>query len=614
MTETVLTTTPEQTIERLAAELAAANARAEAAEARADDASAKAEVLARDNERLAADNGRLLSDNSSLELEVASLRSALTQSRAELDKVVSMLMLANARAYGARSEKVRPGQLSLFNDMEAAFEPDAPEPAPEEVAAPAKPRKPRKRRECVDWSKYDTVVVEHGFEGGNPACPACGSEMSDMGYQVKRVFKIRPAHVYVEEHRRAKAVCRACSRANEADGGETPVQVAKAGMPAVTPVEGSCASASLVAYIMDRKYCMGMPLYRISGDLRATCGLTVTRQAMAGWVIESWKLWLSPVRDHMKSLLTAHPRLHIDETRVQVLKEPGRKPESMSWAWVFCTADRDGPPIYIFKYDPSRGHEVPHAFLPKGWKGAIITDGHKAYRTLMDKRPGAIARVSCLVHILRKFKDVLKGVKKPVRDSAAEHAIAMIDRMFMVDNGFDELPADERREMREAKLRPLMDEFTKWIAEIAPQVEEGTLLHKAVVYAQNQFPYLYNALADGNLPIENNRAEQAIRPFALGRRSWLFSDTQAGAEASCGIYSIVTTARASGLMPMRYLEWLLEELPNTPGAGDPAVLERFMPWSPEVPGSCRMTPAEAAEPDPMLEPLADVDPNALDEG
>lgn len=599
MQETV-PTTPEQRVVELEAALA--------------DAAAKADVLARDNERLAAENGRLQSDNSSLELKVASLETALARGRAEFDKVVSMLMLANARAYGAKSEKVRPDQLSLFNDMEAAFGPEAPEPAPEEAAAPAEPRKrPRKRRECVDWSKYDTVVVEHGFDEP-PTCPECGTEMSGMGYQVKRVFKIRPAHVYVEEHRQAKAVCRECSHANEADGGETPAQIVKAGMPAVTPVEGSCASASLVAYIMDRKYCMGMPLYRISADLRASEGLTVTRQAMAGWVIGSWEAWLSPVRDLMKSKLAARSRLHIDETRIQVLKEPGRKPESMSWAWVFCTAGRDGPPIYIFKYDPGRGHEVPHAFLPKGWRGTIITDGHKAYETLMGKRPGAIVRVSCLVHILRKFKDVLKGVKKPVRDSAAERAIAMIDRMFTVDNGFDGLPAGERKAAREEKLRPLMDGFSAWLAEIAPQVEEGTLLHKAVVYAQNQFPYLYNALPDGDLPIENNRAEQAIRPFACGRRAWLFSDTQAGAEASCGIYSIVTTARANGLMPMRYLEWLLEELPNTPGADDPAVLERFMPWSLEVPEPCRMTPAEAAGPDPMTEPLVDVDPNALDEG
>ena len=291
-------TTPEQRIAELESALA--------------DAAAKADLLARDNERLAADNGRLQSDNSSLELEVSSLKSALARERAERDKLVSMIMLANARAYGAKSERVRPEQYSLFNDMEAALDPDAAEPAPEEVAAPAKPAKPRKRRECVDWSRYDTVVVEHGFDGATE-CPACGSEMSDMGYQVKRVFKIRPAHVYVEEHRQAKRVCRACSRANEADGGETPVQIVKAGMPAVTPVEGSCASASLVAYVMDRKYCMGLPLYRISSDLRASENLTVARQAMAGWVIGSWEAWLSPVRDCMKSLLTAHIRLHIDD-------------------------------------------------------------------------------------------------------------------------------------------------------------------------------------------------------------------------------------------------------------------------------------------------------------
>ena len=190
--------TPEEHIAELESALAEASARSA-------DAAAKAEVLARDNERLAADNGRLQSDNTSLELKVTSLESALARERAEHEKLVSMIMLANARAYGAKSEKVRPEQCSLFNDMEAAFEPDAAEPSPEEVATPAKPGKPRKKRECVDWSKYDTVVIDHGFNE-KQACPACGSEMSDMGYQVKRVFKIVPAHVIVEEHRQAKAV------------------------------------------------------------------------------------------------------------------------------------------------------------------------------------------------------------------------------------------------------------------------------------------------------------------------------------------------------------------------------------------------------------------------
>lgn len=143
----------------------------------------------------------------------------------------------------------------------------------------AKPAKKRKKRECVDWSKYETVIVEHRID--KPECPKCEAPMKEMGYQVKRVFKVRPAQVYVEEHRQYKYVCPDCSDANQADGGETPVQIVKAEMPAVTPVEGSCASASLVAYAMDRKYCMGLPIYRISQDLKSTTGLTITRQVMA---------------------------------------------------------------------------------------------------------------------------------------------------------------------------------------------------------------------------------------------------------------------------------------------------------------------------------------------
>ena len=283
----------------------------------------------------------------------------------------------------------------------------------------------------------------------------------------------------------------------------------------------------------------------------------------------------------------------------------------MSWAWLFCTPASFDVPIYLFKYDPSRGNGVPHEFLPEGWRGTIVTDGHSAYSALVERRAGDIARVSCLVHIRRKFMDVLSG--KEAGGTASEAAIARINEMFHVDNGFDGMEPDERAAARMRELKPLMDSFSEWLEGLAPTVMEGTLLDKAVIYARNQFPYLYNALPDGRLPIENNRAEQAIRPFALGRRAWLFSDTPEGAEASCGVYSIVTTARANGLMPMRYLEWLLDEMPNAPDVEEESALERLMPWSPDVPESCKMSPAEAAGPDPMAEPLVDVDPNALDE-
>ncbi len=218
-------------------------------EAALAELAAKTESLARDNASLASDNSHLAgmvadlaARNGELEAEAAAAKDELATAKAELGKLVSQILLANARTFGAKSEKYQPWQLSLFNDAEACLDEALPEPEPEDVVKPAKKRK---RRECVDWSKYETVVVEHRIE--NPECPECEAPMREMGYQVKRVFKVRPARVYVEEHRQFKYVCPECSDANQADGGETPARIVRADMPAVTPVEGSFASASMVA-------------------------------------------------------------------------------------------------------------------------------------------------------------------------------------------------------------------------------------------------------------------------------------------------------------------------------------------------------------------------------
>lgn len=221
-----------------------------------------------------------------------------------------------------------------LNGAEAAFEPSAPEPEAEEAA---RPRRKRKRRECVGRSEYGAVVVEHGLEGEGASCPACGSQTEGAGYRAKRVFKICPAHVYVEGHRQRKGACRECGGANEADGGETPVQIVKAGMPEVAPVEGSRASASLVACILGRRCCLGLPVCRMAADLRAPSGLTVTRQAMAGQAVKSWQRRPPLVLSRMRARAMEPTVLRIDETRMQVLKEPGGKPTDMSWARPFCT-------------------------------------------------------------------------------------------------------------------------------------------------------------------------------------------------------------------------------------------------------------------------------------
>jgi len=309
----------------------------------------------------------------------------------------------------------------------------------------------------------------------------------------------------------------------------------------------------------------------------------------------------------MKKQLRACDIIHIDETRVQVLKEPDRSPTSTSYMWLFASAGSDIP-IYVFEYHPSRARSVVEDFL-KGWSGFIIADGYKVYDGL-DER---ITRVSCLVHIRRKFAEVIKGIDKQTIDSmpgiVSVAALKKIDEIIATNNSFDDMGPDKRKDARLEMLKPKMDHFYEWCLAQRKHAMHSMLLSKALNYAIAQWPNLNNALADGRLPLDNNRAERSIRPFAVGRKNWLFSDTQQGAHASAAIYSIITTARDNGLKPREYLEWLFECMPNTENLDNEAVLRRFLPWSDEIPQSCRIGVTEAVNlAETLEEPILDIDP------
>jgi hypothetical protein len=302
--------------------------------------------------------------------------------------------------------------------------------------------------------------------------------------------------------------------------------------------------------------------------------------------------------------------LHIDETSVQVLKEPKRKPQSKSYMWLFAGAACDERPVYVFEYHPTRGKSVLHSFLD-GWSGYIVTDGYTVY----DDPPEGVKRVGCIVHCRRNFYKIVQAIGKDKAEAAgsvALEALGRIQAIVAADNELDGLGPAERREKRLVKVKPLMEDFLAWATAARDgYAAPGMKLYQALDYAIGQWPAIMTALEDGRLPIDNNRAEQAIRPFAVGRRNWLFSDTQAGAHASAGIYSVVTTARANGLKTYEYLEWVLSEMPRAEAAGelDPA---RFLPWSPDVPERCR---APRAETEAVFDdkPLVDIDPADYEE-
>ena len=569
---------------------------------------AQVESLSRDNDRLAADNARLARDAAEAARVPAGLERELREElvEAERDRLVEMVRLANQRFFGCRSERVVPDQLSLFNDMEAAAEP--------EFNAQAKPRR-RGGRRVVDYSRLEQVVVRHELPETAEECPECGCGLEEFKIEITYALRMVPAHLVAERHERAVYRCPDCCAANAA-GEDAPASIVRAPMPAA-PIKGSFATPSLIAYVLNGKYVNALPLYRMEYDFKCL-GAPISRQNMANWTMRVWELWLSRLQARMKELLLTGGIIHADETEVQVLKEPGREAKCKSRIWLFA-APACARPIYVYEYNPTRSGKVAEDFL-RGWSGWLCTDGYRPYSAL--ENGGKVANVACLVHIRRKFAEIVKSAggdaKAEAAGSVALAARRRIDAMLAVDSGFDDMAAagdfEGRRLGRERDLRPMMDGFYEWAQARRMEASPRMALDAALRYAIEYWPYSMNALDDGRLELDNNLAERAIKPFVIGRKNFLFSDARRGAEASAGIYSVVTTAKANGLNPRKYLEWLLTEVPNAADPGDPACPDSLMPWSDSVPGKIRLTPAAAAEAAKMADdPIIDIDPSAFSE-
>jgi transposase len=334
--------------------------------------------------------------------------------------------------------------------------------------------------------------------------------MDEMKVEVTRRLRYHPAHFEVEEHRRHVYLCNPCSAANAA-GEEVAVHMKRApGTPALFC--GSIATPSLIAGIIYGKYVMSAPIYRIEADF-ARQGVVLPRSVMCSWVVKAADRWFSLIFNRMKEKLLSRDVLHADETEIQVLKEPERKASTKSYMWSFTTADGDTP-ITLFEYHPSRSADIPKAFL-KGWSGFLHADGYKAYYSLGDN----IIVIACLAHIRRKFADIVKGAGKSIpSDSVALQAMNKLDNIFHVEHGYASMKPERRCQARRGELMVLVESFYAWLRERHAEALPGYALYKAIEYAVNQRPYVMNIFLDGRLAISNNRAERAIRPFAVGRR------------------------------------------------------------------------------------------------
>ena len=565
---------------------------------------AQVDSLASQNESLARDNANLARDVRENTKLVVELTEKLDVANKTIEGLLERIKLVNQRHFGSKSEKVNPDQLSLFNDMEYAYAPEVAEPKVDDILPKTKPRR-RGGKRVIDYSKFETIVIEHEIGADERVCPECGCELTDMKIEVTRRVRLVPAHLVVEEHRRHVYKCNECCKKN-AEGEETPAVIVRASQPE-GPIPGSFATGSLISYIINAKYLNSMPLYRIENDFK-TLGIPISRQNMSNWVMNAYARWISKIYARMRENLLTHKYIHADETPVQVLKEPNREAERKSRMWLFCAAECDVP-IYIYQYDETRSKRVAQDFL-RGWSGVLTTDGYQPYFNL--ELPGII-NVACLVHVRRKFAEIVKNAggdekaSKAAYSSLALEGRERIDKIFSVDSKFNRFAPDERKAAREEELQPLMESFMAWAKKSVTLASPGLALYRALDYAVTYWPYVMNVLGDGNLVLSNNIAERGIKPFVIGRKNWLFSNTPRGAEASAGMYSVVITAKANGLNPRAYVQWLLDEMPNA-GNIDDDVIDKFLPWSDQVPDDIKLDDKTAMKAREMADdPIVDVD-------
>jgi transposase len=483
-----------------------------------------------------------------------------------LRELYEQIALARRRMFGASSESA--GQFHLFNEAEVlaaiSAEPQDVAPLPPQAQAPQK--KARGKRSPLP-PELERVEIIHDVPEAERTC-GCGTPMVLIGQDISEQLDIIPMRVRVLQHIRNRYGCPGSVHA--------PVTAA---LPP-QPLPKSNAGPGLLAMLLATKYVDGLPLARFEKVL-ARHDVTVSRQTLARWVIGASSA-LQPLHNLMRDCLFDAPFIHMDETVVQVLKEKGKSPTSNSYMWV-QTGGPPGKQVVIYDYDPSRSGEVP-ARLLLGYQGYLMTDGYEGYNKLAKTE--GIWHLVCWAHVRRKFVDAVKVQPKGARGHA-DHAVAMIGKLYGIEREHKDSTIEVRYAARQEKSIPVLDELHDWMEKMLPMVPPKSALGAALSYMSNYWNKLIRYTERGDLPIDNNRCENAIRPFVVGRKAWLFSDTPAGANASAIIYSLVETAKTNGVEPYTWLRHVLEHLPAAQTADE---MDKLLPWNFHAATLTKVTP------------------------
>lgn len=511
---------------------------------------------------------------------ILSMQDQISQLNANMERLIEQIADANSKRYGRSSEKLETisGQLELeliFNEAEALTETlYVVEPVEEDVIQP-RHRKSKGKREA-DLKDLPVEVISHTLSEERLQDVFGTDGWKQLPDEIYKRVRVQPAVYTVEEHHVAVYA------------GKDNQTIIKVDRPKDL-LRNSLLTPSLAASIMNAKYVNGLPLYRISQEFLRN-DIHISRQVMANWMIQCADRYLGILYDRLHKEMYRFHVLQADETPVMVTKD-GRPANSKSYMWIYRTGKSyTDTPVILYEYQRTRKSDHPEEFL-KDFKGIMVCDGYSAYRKLDRKNPDIIF-AGCWSHARRRFTEALKALPKTAQKNAKEtvdyEAVSRIAAIYHLDNQMEGQPAKVRKMYRQANIRPLVEAFFAWAKEIQSknQLSRGKTLD-GINYCINQEASLKAFLEDGDIPMDNNATESALRSFCLHKHTWKLIDSLDGANASAIIYSITETAKANNLNPFRYLEYVLTVLKDHQDDRDYGFIDDILPWSEKLPEICR---------------------------
>ena len=510
--------------------------------------------------------------------QLEAITKELHASNEKMQLLMEQVILGKQNRFGRSSEKMEDtsqicfrevdGTIIFFNEAEAVCDLNAAEPDALELKSPKQPK--RKGKKEADLSGLPVRRIDHYLSEEELEAEFGVRGWKQLPDAISRKYHFVPAKVEVEEHH----IGVYASKTDE--------HMVKADHPKAL-LHGSLVSPSLGAAIINGKYVNAVPLYRLEQEFQRY-DLQITRQNMANWCIRLAEEYLSILYDYLHKELYFYHVIQADETPVLV-NHDGRGAGSKSWMWVYRSGHLyQKQQIVLYEYQQTRNASHPREFL-KGYDGICVTDGYQVYHTL-EKELEELTIAGCWVHCRRRFDEALKLIPKSYqKESNAFLLMKQIQAIYREEGKLKDLSSDERLKQRQAVIKPLVDAFFAYLKTI--NVSKKDKFGDAVGYALNQEKYLRVFLTDGDVPIDNNASERAIRGFCIGKKNWQMIDTIHGAKSSAIIYSIVETAKANNLKPFDYVQHLLEEIPKHMNDKDCSFLEDLLPWSEKLPAGIR---------------------------